>query len=88
MNRVQILRWLLEKLLGSFLISAIILWGPIFGIVLTGYNLGTVYTIITSVSVLVSLIVYLLVPFDLKLRERINSLINKIKKQHDNIDIK
>ena len=80
MDRIQILRWLLEKLLGSFLISAIILWGPIFGIELTGYNLGAVYTIITTVSVIVSLIVYILVPFDLRIRERISTQIDRLGK--------
>jgi hypothetical protein len=78
MNRIQILRWLLEKLLGSFLISAIILWGPIFGIEITGYSMGAVYTIITTVSVFVSMIVFILVPFDLKIRKRISIQIEKI----------
>ena len=83
MNRTQILRWLLEKLLGSFLLSAMIIWGPIFGIELNGFNLGTVYTIVTAVSVLVSVIVYILVPLDFKIRERIDSFVSKIKDIRD-----
>ena len=79
MNRTQILRWLLEKLLGSFLLSMLITWGPVLGFKLDGFNLGTVYTIITAVSVFVSVIVYLLVPFDLKIRKRVDDLLSKMK---------
>jgi len=77
MNRTQIIRWLLEKLLGSFVISAIVIWGPVLGMNLSGYGIGTVYTIITGVSLLVSVIVFLLVPADFKLREKINTLLGR-----------
>lgn len=77
MNRTQIIRWLLEKLLGSFVISAIVIWGPVLGMNLSGYGIGTVYTIITAVSLLVSVTVFVLVPADLKLREKINTLIGR-----------
>jgi len=77
MNRTQIIRWLLEKLLGSFVISAIVIWGPVLGMNLSGYGIGTVYTIITGVSLLVSVIVFLLVPADFKLREKLNTLLGR-----------
>ena len=77
MNRTQIIRWMLEKLLGSFVISAIVIWGPVLGMNLSGYGIGTVYTIITGVSLLVSVIVFLLVPADFKLREKINTLLGR-----------
>jgi len=67
----------LEKLLGSFVISAIVIWGPVLGMNLSGYGIGTVYTIITGVSLLVSVIVFLLVPADFKLREKINTLLGR-----------
>ena len=77
MNRTQIIRWLLEKLLGSFVISALVIWGPVLGMNLSGYGIGTVYTIITGVSLLVNILVFLLVPADLKLREKLNTLLGR-----------
>jgi len=77
MNRTQIIRWLLEKLLGSFVISAIVIWGPVLGMNLSGYGIGTVYTIITGVSLMVSVVVFLLVPADFKLREKLNTLLGR-----------
>ncbi len=77
MNRSQIIRWLLEKLLGSFVISALVIWGPVLGMNLGGYGIGTVYTIITSVSLLVSGIVYLLVPTELGIKKRLNRLLGR-----------
>jgi len=81
MNRIQILRWLLEKLLGSFIISILVIWGPVLGMNLGGYGIGTVYTIITSISILVSGLVYLLVPTEFGIKERFSRLFkrNKIK---------
>ena len=63
---MQIIKWLLEKLLGSFIISALIVWGPIFGLNLTKFGLGTVYTVVTAVTFTVSLIIYFLVPRSLE----------------------
>ena len=77
MNRSQIIRWLLEKLLGSFVISALVIWGPVLGMNLGVYGIGTVYTIITSVSLLVSGIVYLLVPTELGIKKRLNTLLGR-----------
>lgn len=80
MNRIQILRWLLEKLLGSFIISILVIWGPILGINLGGYGIGAVYTIITSISIFVSGLVYLLVPTDFGIKERFVRLFKRDKK--------
>jgi hypothetical protein len=77
MNRTQVIRWLLEKLLGSFVISALVIWGPVLGMNLSGYGIGTVYTIITGVSLMVNILVFLLVPADLKLREKLNTLLGR-----------
>ena len=80
MNRIQILRWLLEKLLGSFIISILVIWGPVLGINLGGYGIGAVYTIITSISIFVSGLVYLLVPTDFGIKERFVRLFKRNKK--------
>lgn len=80
MNRIQILRWLLEKLLGSFIISILVIWGPVLGINLGGYGIGAVYTIITSISIFVSGLVYLLVPTDFGIKERFVRLFKRDKK--------
>ena len=77
MNRTQIIRWLLEKLLGSFVISALVIWGPVLGMNLSGYGIGTVYTIITGVSLMVSVLVFILVPADFKLREKLSTLLGR-----------
>ena len=77
MNRTQIIRWLLEKLLGSFVISALVIWGPVLGMNLRGYGIGTVYAIITGVSLMVSFLVFILVPADFKLREKLSTLLGR-----------
>ena len=77
MNRTQIIRWLLEKLLGSFVISALVIWGPVLGMNLSGYGIGTVYTIITGDSLMVSVLVFILVPADFKLREKLSTLLGR-----------
>lgn len=62
---------MLEKLLGSFIISVIFVWGPVVGINFSNYGIGSVYTIVTSVSLSVSLAVYLLIPGELKILDDI-----------------
>jgi len=75
MSREQLVRWLLEKLLGSFVISGIIFWGPIMGINVTKYSLGTLYALITAISISINLIVYLLVPINLQIVSRIKKIL-------------
>lgn len=80
MSRSHIARWVLEKLLNSFVISAILIWGPIIGINISKYGMGTTYTIITSISLVVSLLAYILIPKDFGIISRIREAINNIKK--------
>ena len=79
MSRARFARWLLEKLLGSFVISAIFVYGPFLGMKLSDFGIGTVYTITTGVSFIVSLIVYLIIPGDVKILMRIRDFFSKLK---------
>ena len=73
MDRSDVARWLLEKLLGSFVISGIFVWGPLIGIKINNYGIGTVYSIVTSISLLISLIVYILVPKEFETLTKLKS---------------
>ena len=77
MSRARYVRWLLEKLLGSFVISAILVWGPVIGLNLGNFGLGTVYSIVTLVSFVVSVIVYILVPSESNIISRIRDFFNR-----------
>ena len=80
MSRSQVARWVLEKLLNSFFISAILIWGPFIGVNISSYGMGTTYTIITSISLAVSLLAYFLIPQDYGVISGIRDKISKIIK--------
>jgi hypothetical protein len=77
MSRDKIARWLIEKLLASFIISAIIIWGPIIGFNIQTRGLGTTYSVVTSVSILISIIANILVPQDFGISRRLDELRGK-----------
>ena len=62
LTRLQVIKWLLDKLLTSLVTSIIIYLGPIIGINYNKMGFGYIYTIITVATFLVSVIVYFLVP--------------------------
>jgi hypothetical protein len=80
MTRDKIARWLIEKLLASFVISVIIIYGPLIGFNIQKSGLGTTYTVVTSISLLISLIANVLIPHDFGVKERLNSLFKREKK--------
>lgn len=61
-NRVAFARWLLEKLLGSFLISAFVLYGSVLGFQFHQYSFQSVYLAVTLLSILAYVLSVLLVP--------------------------
>jgi len=77
MSRAKYVRWLLEKLLGSFVISAMLVWGPVVGLNLGNFGMGTVYSIVTLVSFVVSVIVYILVPSESNIFSRIRAIFSR-----------
>ena len=79
MSRENVARWLIEKLLASFVISAIIIYGPIIGFNIQKSGLGTTYTVVTSVTLLISIVANVLVPQDFGISRRLDSL--KVKNQ-------
>ena len=62
LTRLQVIKWLLDKLLTSLVTSIIIYLGPIIGINYNKMGFGYIYTIITVATFLVSVVVYFLVP--------------------------
>lgn len=62
MSRISIIKWLLERLLSSFVTSVIIYLTPMLGINLQNLGFGIIYTIITVATFTVSIFVYFLVP--------------------------
>jgi hypothetical protein len=80
MTRDKIARWLIEKLLASFVISVIIIYGPLIGFNIQKSGLGTTYTVVTSISLLISLIANVLIPHDFGVKERLNSLFKRENK--------
>ena len=70
-------RWLIEKLLASFVISAIIIYGPIIGFNIQKSGLGTTYTVVTSVTLLISIVANVLIPQDFGISRRFDSLKGK-----------
>ena len=61
-NRVAFARWLLEKLLGSFLVSVFVLYGSVLGFQLSQSSFQSVYLAVTFLSVLAYLVSVFLVP--------------------------
>jgi hypothetical protein len=66
LSRINVVKWLLEKLLTSFVTSVIIYFAPVFGLNFQKIGFGYVYTIITVATFGVSIVVYFLVPKDMK----------------------
>ena len=79
LDRDSIARWLIEKLLASFVISAIIIYGPLVGFNIQKSSLGTTYTVVTSVTLLISILANVLVPQDFGIKRRFNKLLNREK---------
>ena len=77
LDRDSIARWLIEKLLASFVISAIIIYGPLVGFNIQKSSLGTTYTVVTSVTLLISLLANVLIPPDFGIKRRFNRLLNR-----------
>ena len=61
-KRVNFARWLLEKLLGSFFISILVLYGSFFGFQVTQSPFQAVYFLITFLSILAYIISVVLIP--------------------------
>lgn len=66
LSRMNVVKWLLEKLLTSFVTSVIIYFAPVFGLNFQKIGFGYVYTIMTVATFGVSIVVYFLVPKDMK----------------------
>ncbi len=62
LSRAGIIKWLLEKLLTSFVTSVIIYFGPLIGLNYQKMGFGYIYTIITIVTFGISAAIYFLVP--------------------------
>ena len=62
LSRLRIIKWLLDKLLTSLVTSVIIYLGPFIGLNFHNLGFGYIYTIITFATLLVSIVVYFLVP--------------------------
>jgi len=55
------------------------MWGGLIGVNLSNYGMGTTYTIITSISVAVSLVTYILVPQEWGIVSGIRSITARIR---------
>ena len=77
MSRENVARWLIEKLLASFVISAIIIYGPVIGFNIQKSGLGTTYTVVTSVTLLISILANVLVPQDFGISRKLDSIKGK-----------
>jgi uncharacterized membrane protein len=77
MSRDQLARWLIEKLLASFVISVIIIYGPIIGFNIQKSGLGTTYSVVTSVTLLISIVANILIPQDFGFSRRLDALKGK-----------
>ena len=80
-------RWLIEKLLASFVISAIIIYGPIIGFNIQKSGLGTTYTVVTSVTLLISIVANVLIPQDFGLSRKLDALRGKNKESDAFLEI-
>lgn len=74
MSRDSVARWLLEKLLASFIISAVIIYGPVVGFNIQKTGMGTTYSIVASISLLISILANILIPKDFGITRRLNKL--------------
>ena len=64
----------MEKLLASFLIAAIIVYGPVVGFNIQKSGMGTTYSIVASISLLISILANILIPKDFGIARRLNRL--------------
>lgn len=85
MSREDIARWLIEKLLGSFVISVVLIYGPIFGFNIFERGLGTTYATVTSVTLIISVLANILLPKDFGISRRIASLRKNEDKDKEHI---
>ena len=74
MSRDSVARWLLEKLLASFIISVVIIYGPVVGFNIQKTGMGTTYSIVASISLLISILANILIPKDFGITRRLNKL--------------
>jgi hypothetical protein len=79
LDRGKIARWLIDKLLASYLISLIIIYGPIFGFNVQSRGLGVTYSVVTTISVLISILSNLLIPQDFGIKRRYDNFISRLK---------
>ena len=61
-RRVKMAKWLFEKLLGSALISGVIVYGAILNVNLVGMSFQVVYSLITGLSVVAYVLSVVLIP--------------------------
>lgn len=80
MDRGKIARWIIEKLLASYLISVIIIYGSVIGFNPQNSGLGVTYTIVTSISITISIIANILIPQDFGITTRYRKLVSRFKK--------
>ena len=64
----------MEKLLASFIISVIIIYGPMVGFNIQKSGMGTTYSIVASISILISILANILIPKDFGITRRLNKL--------------
>ena len=74
MSRDSVARWLLEKLLASFIIAAIIVYGPVVGFNIQKSGMGTTYSIVASISLVISILANILIPKDFGITRRLKKL--------------
>ena len=72
-------RWLIDKLLASYLISLIIIYGPIIGFNMQNRGLGVTYSVVTTISVLISFISNILIPQDFGIKRRYDMFVSRFK---------
>ncbi|MEM1546149.1 MAG: hypothetical protein QXY40_09875 [Candidatus Methanomethylicia archaeon] len=62
MIRYRFAKWVFEKLFNSFIVSAMIVWGKMIGLNLSGMNMQEVYVIIVLANIIASIITYIVIP--------------------------
>ena len=78
LDRGKVARWIIEKLLASYVISLFIIYGPLIGLNLEQRGLGTTYTVITSITILISLVSNILIPRDFGVKRLYNRVKDKV----------
>lgn len=62
MIRYRVARWVFEKLFNSFIVSAMIVWGNIIGLNLSGMSMQEVYVVIVLANIIASIVAYIVIP--------------------------